>query len=205
VSDERRTVLVIATRNPGKLRELQRILDDLPFELRSLCDYPDVPALPEDGATYAENAVSKAVTVARLTGEIALADDSGVEVDYLDGEPGVHSARFLGDWASDEDRNREILLKLEAVPPESRTARYRAAVAVAFPDGSAQTFEGVCEGIIALRPRGEGGFGYDPIFYVPELDRTMAELAPTEKDRISHRGEALRRARDFLAGLAARR
>ncbi|MDR5683777.1 MAG: XTP/dITP diphosphatase [Armatimonadota bacterium] len=202
MSSHTRAVLVIATRNPGKLRELQRILDDLPFELRTLRDYPDLPVLPEEGAMYAENAVSKAVTVARWTGEIALADDSGIEVDYLEGRPGVHSARFLGDDATDEDRNREVLRRLEGVPPESRTARYRAVVAVAFPDGSVRTFEGVCEGMIARTPRGEGGFGYDPIFYVPELDRTVAELSPEEKDRISHRGQALRAARGFLAELA---
>lgn len=205
MSGDRRAVLVIATRNPGKLRELRRILDGLPFEMRSLSDYPDVPPMPEDGVTYTENAVFKARNVARLTGQIAIADDSGIEVDHLDGGPGVHSARFLGDEATDDDRNREILRRLEGVPTESRTARFRAVVAVGFPDGSAHTFEGVCEGMVALRPRGEGGFGYDPIFYIPDLDRTVAELAPEEKDRISHRGAALRRARDLLAAVAAGR
>lgn len=197
-------MLVIATRNPGKLRELQRILDDLPFEQRSLRDYPKVPSLPEDGSTYVENALSKALTVARLTGEIALADDSGIEVDYLDGGPGVHSARFLGDDAGDEERNREIISRMKSVPAESRTARYRAVVAVALPDGTAHTFEGICEGMVMLEPRGEAGFGYDPIFYVPDLDRTMAELSAEEKDRISHRGAALRKARDFLLTITAR-
>ncbi len=177
------------------------MLAGLPFDVRTLDDYPDVPPLPEEGETYEANARFKAVTVARWLGEIALADDSGLEVDYLEGRPGVRSARFLGEHATDEDRNREILRLLEGVPPENRTARYRAVVAVAFPDGRVQTFEGTCEGAIALEPRGRGGFGYDPIFYVPELDRTVAELAPAEKDWISHRGQALRKARDFLRSL----
>ena len=190
--------LVLATRNPAKRAELERMLADLPLEVRSLADYPDLPPLPEQGSTYEENARSKALAVARALGEVALADDSGLEVDYLEGQPGVYSARFLGEDATDEDRNREILRRLEGVPPENRTARYRAVVAVAFPDGRVYSFHGACEGAIALEPRGKGGFGYDPIFYLPELDRTVAELAPQEKDLISHRGQALRQAREFL-------
>ncbi len=190
--------LVLATRNPAKRAELERMLADLPVEVRSLVDYPELPPLPEEGNTYEENARSKALTVARALGEVALADDSGLEVDYLEGQPGVHSARFLGEEATDEDRNREILRRMEGVPPENRTARYRAVVAVAFPDGRVHSFEGTCEGAIALEPRGKGGFGYDPIFYLPELDRTVAELTPQEKDLISHRGQAVRQAREFL-------
>ncbi len=190
--------LVLATRNEGKRAELLRMLADLPAEVRSLRDYPDFPPLPEEGDTYEANARSKALAVARGLGEVSLADDSGLEVDYLEGQPGVHSARFLGPAATDEDRNREILRRLEGVPPENRTARYRAVVAVAFPDGRVYTFEGVCEGAIALEPRGTGGFGYDPIFYLPELDRTVAELTPQEKDLVSHRGQALRKAAEFL-------
>ncbi|MER3459833.1 MAG: non-canonical purine NTP pyrophosphatase, RdgB/HAM1 family [candidate division GAL15 bacterium] len=190
--------LVLATRNEAKRAELERMLRDLPLELHSLRDYPDVPLLPEEADSYEANARSKALTVARWVCEVALADDSGLEVDYLEGQPGVHSARFLGEQASDADRNREILRRLAGVPPESRTARYRAVVAVAFPDGRVYTFEGTCEGAIALEPRGTGGFGYDPIFYLPDLDRTMAELSPQEKDLISHRGQALRKARAFL-------
>jgi XTP/dITP diphosphohydrolase len=193
--------IVLATRNEAKRAELERMLADLPFEVRTLHDYPDVPPLPEEGETYEANARSKALTVAWWVGELALADDSGLEVDYLEGRPGVRSARFLGEDATDEDRNREILRLLEGVPPENRTARYRAVVAVAFPDGRVRTFEGTCEGAIALEPRGRGGFGYDPIFYVPELDRTVAELTPAEKDWISHRGQALRKAREFLRSL----
>lgn len=190
--------IVLATRNEAKRAELERMLAGLPVQVRGLRDYPDVPPLPEEGHTYEANARSKALTVARYLNEVALADDSGLEVDYLEGRPGVQSARFLGEDATDEDRNREVLRLLEGVPPENRTARYRAVVAVAFPDGQVYTFEGACEGAIALEPRGTGGFGYDPIFYVPELDRTVAELTPQEKDLISHRGQAMRKAREFL-------
>jgi len=193
--------IVLATRNEAKSAELQRMLADLPLEVRTLRDYPQVPPLPEEGGTYEANARSKALAVARWLNEVALADDSGLEVDYLEGQPGARSARFLGDDATDEDRNREILRRLEGVPPENRTARYRAVVAVAFPDGRVHTFEGTCEGAIALEPRGTGGFGYDPIFYLPELDRTVAELNPQEKDLISHRGQAVRKAREFLLTL----
>lgn len=193
--------IVLATRNEAKSAELQRMLADLPLEVRTLRDYPHVPPLPEEGETYEANARSKALAVARWLNEVALADDSGLEVDYLEGQPGARSARFLGEEATDEDRNREILQRLEGVPPENRTARYRAVVAVAFPDGRVYTFEGTCEGAIALEPRGTGGFGYDPIFYLPELDRTVAELNPQEKDLISHRGQAVRKAREFLLTL----
>lgn len=193
--------IVLATRNEAKSAELQRMLADLPLEVRTLRDYPQVPPLPEEGGIYEANARSKALAVARWLNEVALADDSGLEVDYLEGQPGARSARFLGDDATDEDRNREILRRLEGVPPENRTARYRAVVAVAFPDGRVHTFEGTCEGAIALEPRGTGGFGYDPIFYLPELDRTVAELNPQEKDLISHRGQAVRKAREFLLTL----
>jgi XTP/dITP diphosphohydrolase len=194
-------VLVVATRNPGKLREIRRMLQDLPFEVRSLREYPDIGPLVEDAPTYEGNAVRKAVAVARATGEVAVADDSGLEIDVLGGWPGVHAARFLGERATDADRNTEVLRRLEGVPLERRTARYRAVIAVALPDGRVETFEGTCEGLIAPEPRGSGGFGYDPIFYLPELGRTVAELAPEEKDRLSHRGKALAQARAFLERL----
>ncbi len=193
---------MVATRNEGKRAELVRLLAGLPFQVRSLRDYPDLPPVPEEGTTYEENAIRKATAVARATGEIALADDSGLEVDALGGEPGVHSARLLGESATDAARNAEILRRLVGVPWERRTARYRAVVAVALPDGRVYTFAGSCEGIIAHTPRGSGGFGYDPIFYVPSLGRTMAELSPEEKDRISHRGKAMAQARAFLQALA---
>jgi XTP/dITP diphosphohydrolase len=197
-------VLVLATRNRGKVRELEALLADLPVRVRTLDDYPDVPVLPEVGRTFAQNATGKAVAVARATGQVALADDSGLEVDALGGAPGVDSATFLGPRASDDDRNRWVLARLRGLAEGLRTARYRAVIAIAAPGGTVRTFEGTCEGRIADAPRGEGGFGYDPIFVVPAYGRTMAELPPEVKNRISHRAKALAAARAYLAELAAR-
>ncbi|MBI3975825.1 MAG: RdgB/HAM1 family non-canonical purine NTP pyrophosphatase [Armatimonadetes bacterium] len=195
-------VVVLATRNPGKVRELARLLADLPIDLKSLLDFPQVPPLSEDGATYAENATGKALAVARATGLVALADDSGLEVDALDGAPGVHSSRWLGEEATDADRNAAVLARLRGVPPSARMARFRAIVAIAHRDATVRTFEGVVEGRIADIPAGEHGFGYDPIFLVTEHGRTMAELGPEIKNRISHRARAVRAARAYLATLA---
>ena len=195
-------VVVLATRNPGKVRELESLLADLPVRLQSLIDFPQIPPLPEEGDTYAANAASKAVAVARATGQAALADDSGLEVDALGGAPGVQSSRWLGEEATDAERNAAVLARLRDVPAEARTARFRAVVAVALRDGTVRTFEGVVEGRIADRPAGETGFGYDPIFLVPEFGRTMAELGPEVKNRISHRAQAVRAARAYLATLA---
>ncbi|MDR7420113.1 MAG: RdgB/HAM1 family non-canonical purine NTP pyrophosphatase [Armatimonadota bacterium] len=193
--------IVLATRNRGKVRELEALLSGLPVRLRTLDDYPDVPVLPETGRTFEANAVSKATTVARLTGEIALADDSGVEIEALAGAPGVESATFLGPDASDDDRNAWVLGKLRGMDEGLRAARYVAVVAVAEPDGSVKTFEGTCEGRIADAPHGHHGFGYDPIFVVPAYGRTMAELPPEIKNQISHRAKALAAAREHLVVL----
>ena len=190
-----RARLVLATHNPGKVREITAIYANLDACFSSLDDWPLVGDLPEDGDTYAENASSKALATARATGVPALADDSGVEIDALDGEPGVRSRRLLGDSASDPDRNAFVLARLAGLPASRRGARYRAVVAVATPDGRVQTFEGVCEGRIADGPRGAGGFGYDPIFEIAGDGRTMAEVPPGVKNEISHRARALRAAR----------
>lgn len=195
-------VVVLATRNPGKVRELESLLADLPLRLQSLRDFPQIPPPPEEGDTYAANAASKAVAVARATGQAALADDSGLEVDALGGAPGVQSSRWLGEEATDAERNAAVLARLRDAPAEARTARFRAVVAVALRDGTVRTFEGVVEGRIADRPAGETGFGYDPIFLVPEFGRTMAELGPEVKNRISHRAQAVRAARTYLSTLA---
>ncbi len=197
-----RPVLVLATRNPGKVRELTALLADLPLDVKSLLDFPEVPPLVEEGGTYAENAVAKALAVSRATGYAALADDSGIEIDALDGEPGVHSSRWLGEEASDVDRNAAVLERLRGIPPPGRTARFRAVVAIARPDGTTQTFEGVVEGRIADRPAGREGFGYDPIFLVQGEGRTMAEVGAQIKNRISHRARAVRAARSLLNELA---
>jgi XTP/dITP diphosphohydrolase len=199
---------VLATRNPGKVREIAAIYAGLGARLSDLDGWPALGELPEDGDTYAENAASKALAVARATGLPALADDSGVEIDALGGAPGVRSRRLLGEAASDDARNVWVLAQLAGLPAPGRTARYRAVVAVASPDGRVQTFEGVCEGAIAERPRGAGGFGYDPIFEIAGDGRTMAEAPLEFKNEISHRARALRAARSAVAralGLAGAR
>jgi XTP/dITP diphosphohydrolase len=192
------TRLVIATANPGKLRELRALLADLPIELLSAAEMPPVD---ETGATFAENAELKARAAAAWSGEWSLADDSGLEVDALDGAPGVHSNRFAGEGTTEADRNRRLLELLAQTPPARRTARYRAAVAVAAPDGRVWVHEGACEGLIQDEPRGDGGFGYDPHFYVPEHGCTMAELPADVKNRLSHRYRALAGARHILERL----
>ena len=185
------TTLFVATRNPGKLRELRRLLGDEPLELQSLLDRPDLPEVVEDGATFEDNARKKALEIARATGHPTLADDSGLEVDALGGAPGVHSARWSG--GGDQANNDKLLAVLAERPTASRSARYRAVVAVAWPDGSVEVAHGVCEGTIGNAPRGTRGFGYDPLFVVPgEGGKTYAELEPDEKNRHSHRAMALR-------------
>jgi XTP/dITP diphosphohydrolase len=191
--------LVLATRNPGKVREISAIYDHLGIAWLSLIDIPEVGNVAEEGATYAENAAAKARVVAVAAGLPALADDSGVEIDALGGAPGVRSARFLGERATDAERNARILQELDNVPDPRRTARYVAAVALALPDGSVRTFEGACEGSIARSPRGTGGFGYDPIFLAAGETRTMAEVPAEVKNRISHRARALRAAEPHVA------
>lgn len=193
--------VVLATRNPGKAREIATIYGHRGITWLTLDDFPGIRPEEEVGATYAENAAAKAMAASSATGLPALADDSGIEVDALGGAPGVHSARFLGAAATDAERNARLLDLLTDVHPEGRTARYRAAVAVAVPDGSVRVFEGKCEGHIATSSRGSGGFGYDPIF-VPEGDaRTMAEVPAEIKNHISHRARALRAAEPYLLAL----
>jgi len=197
--------IVLATMNPGKIREITAAYAALPVQFLSLADFPEIGELAEQGASYAENAAGKAFAVARATGLVALADDSGLEIDALSGNPGIHSRRFLGMGATDADRNARILTLLRDVPDALRTARYRAVVAVALPDGSVRTFEGTCEGRIGRAPRGRGGFGYDPIFLPDETGRTMAELPVDVKNRVSHRGRGLRAAEPYVAAVLGQR
>jgi XTP/dITP diphosphohydrolase len=186
--------IVIASGNAGKIREIRRALADLGADLVVREDLPEVV---EDGATFAENARKKAVAVARFSGLWALADDSGLEVDALGGAPGVRSARWSGQGAA--GNNARLLAELAGVPADARTARFRAVVTVAGPDGTfVAEAEGSCEGRIGFELRGSGGFGYDPLFVVPELGRTLAELGPDEKNSVSHRGKALRELRGPL-------
>jgi XTP/dITP diphosphohydrolase len=191
--------IAIASRNPHKLREIARICGDWPVEWitadRAGGGWPDVE---ETGGTYLENARLKARAVAAALGEPALSDDSGIEVDALGGRPGPRSARFAGDGASDERNLEELIRAMRGVPAAGRTARYRCVAVLAFPGADELNAEGTCEGTLGPRPRGTHGFGYDPIFVPAGWDRTMAELTDEEKDRISHRGRALR---DLRAGL----
>lgn len=191
--------LVLATANPGKVAEMTASLPGIPFRLRTLAGYPGLRLPPEDGETYAENAIAKARAVAAATGTLALADDSGLEVDALGGRPGVHSARYGGPGLGDGDRARVLLQELREVPPARRTARFRCAIAICDPrDGRVVVVHGVVEGSLLDAPRGTGGFGYDPIFYHPPSGATFAELPPERKRAISHRGRALAGARDAL-------
>jgi XTP/dITP diphosphohydrolase len=191
--------LLIASRNLDKVREIGEVLAGLPVRLLSLGDLPKAPDLAETGETFEENARAKALAVARWSGRPALADDSGLEIDALGGEPGVLSNRYAGEGAGDADRIAKVLGLMERVPDAERTARFRCAAALAAPDGRIEVVEGAVEGAITRAPRGSGGFGYDPIF-VPEGERrTMAELTADEKNRLSHRGRAFRALRPVIA------
>lgn len=194
--------LVLATRNPGKIRELASLLVPLDIEVVSMAKYSCLPEVVEDGATFAENAIKKAKTVAIATGCLAMGDDSGLEVDYLGGAPGIFSARFAGDKSDDMANNEKLLRLLNGVPREKRTARFCCVVAIAVPGGQVYTASGSCKGIIAFEPKGEGGFGYDPLFFVPQFGKTIAELEPAIKNSISHRARALAGARQILIKLS---
>jgi XTP/dITP diphosphohydrolase len=190
--------LLLATTNYHKLEEYRAILSDLPFHLLSLHDVDLDMDVEETGATFADNAELKALTYARVSGMLTLADDSGLEIDALDGAPGVYSARFAGRETCYEERFRLLLEQLKGLTGEERTARFRCAITLAEPSGYYQTVEGVLEGLIADAPRGQYGFGYDPIFFIPELGKTSAELTPEHKNRISHRGRAAQLAAALL-------
>lgn len=184
---------------------MTELLAGLPLTIRDLARYPAVTLPPEGETSYAENALGKARAAALGTGHWALADDSGIEVDALDGRPGVLSARFGGEGLDDAGRNEAMLRALDGVPPERRTARYRAWIALVDPAGREAVTEGVVEGVLLTAPRGEGGFGYDPLFFVPPLSATFAEVRSEVKHRVSHRAIAMARARDVLADWIVRR
>ena len=191
------SILVFATRNPGKLVELRELLAGLPIEVRSLDEVDrSVPEVIEDGDTFEANARKKALEVSRATGLPALADDSGLEIDALDGRPGVHSARYAGAHGADEANNDKVLAELSDVPDDRRTARFRSVLALADVAGElgdeVVTSEGSCEGFILRERRGTGGFGYDPLFYAPELGCTFAEAGSGSKNQLSHRARAMK-------------
>ena len=196
------TKLLLATNNPGKIRELDSLLQGTPFVVATPESEGIDLEVEETGTTFEENARLKAEAFARASGLCAMADDSGLEVDALGGEPGVYSARYAGPDATDEERVRYLLGKLGDIEWEKRGARFRSVVALAHPDGEVRLFEGACEGIVAFEPRGDKGFGYDPIFYIPNLGKHMAELDMDQKNGVSHRGMAARKAIEYLKAAA---
>ena len=192
-------MLVLATANRAKVREMAALLAGIPFRIVDLSDFPGVVLPPEGEASYAENALGKARAVAAATGELALADDSGIEVDALGGGPGLLSARYGGPDLTDPERCEVMLREMASVPRERRAARFRCLIAIVCPRrGIETTVEGVVEGILLETPRGTGGFGYDPLFFYPPLGRGFAELSAEEKNRVSHRARAIARAREWL-------
>jgi XTP/dITP diphosphohydrolase len=196
--------LVLATLNRGKGRELLALLGDLPYEVRLLADVPSATLPEETGTTYRDNALLKARAAAHATHTLALGDDSGLEVDALDGAPGLYSARFGGPGLDDAGRYTLLLERLRGVPPERRRARFRCVIALVDPMGREQVVEGMVEGVIAEAARGAGGFGYDPVFFYPPLGRTFGELEPADKHRVDHRGAAARAARALLTSSGLR-
>lgn len=192
------TRMIFATGNQGKLREIQEIFTGLPYEIVSMKEAGFDILINENGSTFEENSRIKAETICRASGEITLADDSGLVVDALDGQPGIYSARWMGEDTSYHIKNAEILKRLKDVPRDKRTARFVCAATAVFPDGRILSSKGVFEGIIGYEEKGENGFGYDPIFYVPERDCYSAELFSSEKNAISHRGQALEKMKTLL-------
>jgi XTP/dITP diphosphohydrolase len=193
--------LLLATSNPGKIREYRSLLNGLHYQITTLAEEGITKVVAESGNSYDQNARSKAVAYAKFTQLIALADDSGLEVDALNGEPGVKSARFAGQTASDAERVSLLLARLDGVPWERRTACFKCVIVIATPEGQSKVCYGECRGMIALEAKGENGFGYDPIFFLPEIGKTMAELPLTTKNKISHRARASQKARQVLQQL----
>jgi XTP/dITP diphosphohydrolase len=193
--------ILLATKNAGKTEEVLEILKGLPVEIKTLNDVPDAPDVVEDQPTFEGNALKKARTLAERYRSITLADDSGLEVDALDGRPGVYSARFAGEDATDDANNRKLLSELENVPDNRRQARFRCVMALVRPGGGEHTFDGTCEGRITRQTRGSSGFGYDPLFIPDGYTETFAEIGAEEKNRISHRAKALEKLKGAPADL----
>lgn len=192
------TQLIFATGNAGKMREIRQIMADMPLEIKSMKEAGISVDIVEDGKTFEENALIKARAIHALTGGIVLADDSGLVVDYMDGMPGIYSSRFMGEDTSYDIKNKAIIDALEKAEGEERSARFVCAIAAVLPDGSERVVRAAMEGRIGYEIAGENGFGYDPIFFLPEYGMTSAEISPEEKNKISHRGKALRLMREEL-------
>jgi XTP/dITP diphosphohydrolase len=190
--------IIFATGNEGKMREIREILADFNLPVLSMKEAGAMPKIVEDGSTFKENALIKARAVWNCTGDIVLADDSGLVIDYLNGEPGIYSARYMGEDTSYEEKNKNLISRMEGAGEGERSARFVCAIAAILPDGKVLSTEGTMEGLIAEAPAGQGGFGYDPILYLPEYGKTSAELTMEEKNCISHRGKALRAMKEAL-------
>ncbi|MFA5088677.1 MAG: XTP/dITP diphosphatase [Candidatus Omnitrophota bacterium] len=190
--------IIIATRNPGKLKEIRELLKDLNIQVRSLADYPDSPVVEEDGKTFAANALKKAVTIAFYTNKLTLGEDSGLEVRALHNQPGVYSSRFSGPGAEDKKNNAKLLRNLKGVPLKKRQARYRCFAALVDRHGIVDVADGSCGGLIAPRAKGRNGFGYDSLFFIPRYHKTFGELEPSVKAKISHRARALKKIKKSL-------
>ena len=187
-------ILILATRNKGKKKEIKQLLKDQDISIKDLDDFGPIPKIEEDGASFDENAYKKASFVSRILGHPAMADDSGLVVEALNGEPGIYSARYAGGNATDKKNCEKLIRKLKGI--KNRKAVFECVISIAVPTGAALTYEGRCEGIILDKPAGENGFGYDPFFYYPDLNKTFAEVSMEEKSRVSHRGRALQEVKD---------
>jgi XTP/dITP diphosphohydrolase len=185
--------VIIATKNPGKAREFEHIFAPRGVEVRTLLDFPEIPDVEETGKTFEENAILKAEAVSKILNKMVIGDDSGLMVDALEGRPGIYSARYAGEPKNDQANTAKLLKELSGVPEEKRTARFYCALAVAVPNQDTLTVSGTCQGRILDEPRGTNGFGYDPVFFVPEKGAAMAELSSDEKNKISHRANALKK------------
>jgi XTP/dITP diphosphohydrolase len=190
--------LIVATRNQGKVREIRNALKGLGFWIRGLTDFKDLPEVEEDGSSFIENGLKKARFYCRFLGKLTIADDSGLEVDALGGEPGIYSARYAGPRTSDQENRKKLLKVLDGIPISKRDAAFKCAIAMVSPDGWELVTEGSCRGKIGFKEVGKRGFGYDPIFILPQYGKTMAQLSLGEKNKISHRGKALRKLRKVL-------
>ncbi|NWG04741.1 MAG: XTP/dITP diphosphatase [Syntrophaceae bacterium] len=190
--------MIVATKNKGKIREIREGLKELGLRIRTLSDYPNLSEIEEDGQSFKENALKKARFYSTVLGKLTLADDSGLEVDRLKGMPGIYSARYSGERASSRENNRKLLTEMEGIPLSKRGARFKCIIALVSPDGEEVVAEGTCRGRIGFKEKGRRGFGYDPLFILPKYGKTMAELPLKEKNKISHRGKALRKLRKIL-------
>jgi len=198
VKDKKTRKVLLATRNRGKVREIRKVLKGLGIRIQSLRDLPEAPEVNEDGNSFSENALKKARFYAALSGMLTISDDSGLEVDALKGQPGVYSARYAGEGASDQDNIQKLMKEMEGIPTSRRGARFKCSIAIVSPDGVEAVAEGSCKGKVGFREMGKRGFGYDPLFILPQYGKTMAQFTLEEKNRISHRGKALRKLRRII-------